>query len=187
MKTTSSRKKKNYFIAGIILIIGAFMLLNFHTSTYKMAKATYRYFLYASARENYEKYCAGCHGDQLDKFVDRKWVYGNSWNEVFYSIKNGYINDGMPSYDTTFTDKEINELVDFILNGIEEFESRKLEEGHLLEGIIKSKDLAFHLEEVVSNQKIPWGLAFLQNKDMLNTERSGKLYRLAKNKQLHEI
>jgi mono/diheme cytochrome c family protein len=82
----------------------------------------------ASPEENYQKYCAGCHGERLESFVNRKWLYGNSWREVRSSIKKGIVEDGMPAYDTTFTDKELDELTSYILRGLENFTSDDFEE-----------------------------------------------------------
>ena len=140
-----------------------------------------------NAEANYKTYCANCHGENLKSFIDREWIYGNSWNEVFQGIKYGYPDDGMSAYDTTFTDKEIAELTDFILGGIENLTSESFKEKPDFSGVIESEDLDFRLETVVEGLGIPWGLAFLPNGDMLVTERSGKFHRYRGGEKLHEI
>ncbi len=130
-----------------------------------------------SPAANYANYCAGCHGTYLEDFADRDWQYGDSRDEVFAAIKYGNDDDGMPAYDTTFTDKEIYELTDYILNNATRIATSQSHETPALSDVIRSRDLAFRLDTVVSGLDIPWGLEFLPNGDMLITERSGILYR----------
>ena len=92
----------------------------------------------ASAENNYANYCAGCHGERLESFVNRKWIYGNSWNEVQYAIKYGYPNDGMPPYDTAFTEKELSALTDYVLNALEQVTIADFEEKPDYSGVVKS-------------------------------------------------
>src|SRR5687768_9186444 len=51
---------------------------------------------FASPEANYKNYCAGCHGEKMDAFVDRKWKHGNTEQDLFKAIKVGYPDDGMP-------------------------------------------------------------------------------------------
>lgn len=141
----------------------------------------------ADAAANYQQYCAGCHGEQLESFVNRTWLYGNSWNEVYKAIKEGYPNDGMPAYDTTFTEKELSALTDYILIGIEKVVSHQLNEKEDFDGVIPSEALSFRVEKVVDNLSIPWGLDFLPSGEMLITERSGTLYLRKKDGSLLEV
>lgn len=161
--------KKIYFflITGVVTLLGAASLGFINGPNVKN-----------SAEANYQEYCAGCHGEQLQSFVNRQWMYGNSWNEVYKAIKVGYPNDGMPSYDTTFTDTEIGELVDYILGGIEQVTIQSFDEKPNLSGVIASEDLNFRLDTLATDLEIPWGLAFLPNGDILVTERTGGFNRL---------
>lgn len=131
----------------------------------------------ASPKVNYTNYCASCHGNYLEDFVDRDWQYGESRDEVFAAIKYGNADDGMPAYDTTFTDKEIYELTDYILNDAARIAANQPTERSALSDLIRTKDLTFRLDTVVSGLDTPWGLEFLPNGDMLITEISGILYR----------
>jgi len=147
----------------------------------------YASFSATDAEANYREYCASCHGEQLKSFIDREWVYGRSWNEVFQAIKFGYPDDGMPAYDTAFTDKELGELTDYILTGIENVTAEDFEEKPDFSGVIRSEALDFRLDTVVGGLGIPWGLAFLPGGDILITERSGSLHRYSEKTGLRAI
>ncbi len=141
----------------------------------------------ADAEANYREYCASCHGEQLQTFIDRQWIYGNSWNEVFKAIKDGYPDDGMPAYDTAFTDKEIRELTDYILTGIETMTAEDFAEKPDFSGVIRSDALDFRLDTVTGGLGVPWGLAFLPGGDILITERSGAFHRFSEREGLRPI
>ena len=36
-------------------------------------------------KENFEKYCTSCHGNEVNAFVDRKWKYGNKKTCLLYT------------------------------------------------------------------------------------------------------
>ena len=141
----------------------------------------------ADAAANYKTYCAGCHGEKLESFVNRKWVYGNSWNEVYKAIKDGYPDDGMVAYDTTFTKKELAALTDYILIGIERVVADQLDERTNYDGVVTSEELDFRVETVVDDLSIPWGIDFLPSGEMLITERGGDFFLRKNNGNLQEI
>ncbi len=140
-----------------------------------------------SPEENYKKYCASCHGNRLESFVNRNWLYGNSWREVRTSIKSGIPQDGMPAYDTTFTEKELDELTSYILRGLENFTREDFQEEKDWSGIIESEEQRFRLEEVITGLQSPWGITFLPEGDMLVTDKFGQLYRHNSREGLQEI
>jgi aldose sugar dehydrogenase len=137
-------------------------------------------------QKNYADYCSGCHGEKMNAFVDRKWKYGNSDPALFKTIKYGHPDAGMPSFQAAFTDKEINELVNYIKKGIENVKRYDFEEP-VKSNVFKTKSLTIRLDTVAKGIQVPWGMAFLPNGDMLITERGGKMYRVTKDKALHNI
>ncbi len=133
---------------------------------------------FETAVVNYKNYCASCHGEKMDAFVDRKWKYGSKKEDLFKAIKVGYPDDGMPGFDSAFNDNEINELADYILKGIENVKKYDFaNEKTSLPDVFKSDELNYKAEKVAEGIEVPWGLAFLPDGDMLIADRNGKFYR----------
>ena len=140
----------------------------------------------ASPEENYKNYCSGCHGEKMDAFVDRKWKHGNSEQDLFKAIKVGYHDEGMPGFDSAFTDDEIKDLVDYIVTGIKNVQRYDFKEP-VRSNIFKTESLTIRLDTVMSGITIPWGMAFLPNGEMLVTERGGKIFRVTKSRALEPV
>lgn len=138
-------------------------------------------------KENYENFCGSCHGVQMEAFVDRQWKYGKEREDLFRSIKVGYPDDGMPSYDTTFTDQEVYALVDYIQKGIEERAAYDFAEESVAGQTYTHQGRTYRLEVITEGVDIPWGQVFLPNGDMLITNRDGGLYRLTAQRDLIEV
>ncbi|MFC6997882.1 PQQ-dependent sugar dehydrogenase [Rufibacter roseus] len=141
----------------------------------------------AIAKNNYINYCGGCHGRELQTFINRNWQHGSSRENLFEGIKHGYPNQGMPAFASTLSDKEIIQLVTYIRQGIKNQENNGAGQEQNSGKVYQSDELSFRLDTVVTGLNIVWGMAFLPNGDMLLTEKSGKLYRFTQNKQLQQI
>lgn len=177
-----------HFIPIIILVL--LIPLAFASNTNKIYSDTS--FMdkdFEHANNNYIEYCAGCHGNDLEEFVGRDWIYGKEPEAVFKTIKFGQGDIGMPDFKATFTDEEIKDLVDYILLMGKDVSGTETNEEHqvLKNEIIKSERIDLYVDTVVTGLDIPWGLEFLPNGDILISERSGILYRLTKNKVLVKI
>ena len=140
----------------------------------------------STPQKNYEDYCAGCHGEKMDAFVDRKWKYGSSDEALFKAIKFGYPDGGMPSFAAAFSDAETRDLVSYIKRGIQNLKRFLFNESPK-SSVFRSKSLTVKLDTVAKGIAVPWSIAFLPNRDLLITDRSGKMFRVTKDKVLHPI
>lgn len=136
---------------------------------------------------NYKSYCAGCHGEKMDAFVDRKWKHGKTKEDLFKAIKNGYPDGGMPAYAATFKDEEIYALSDYILNGIKNRERYDFEKTVVKENLFISEQQNIVLDTVARGAKSFWGMAFLPNGEMLVTTKVGILYKIGADKSMTPI
>lgn len=127
-------------------------------------------------REQYLNYCAGCHGEKLEKFNKSEWMFGESDEAAFNSIKFGREEMGMPAFEATFTDKEIAALAQYIRTAVPREELS--EEGALTpERVVESRRQKFVIDTVLTGLEVPWGMEFLPGGDLLIAERAGILYR----------
>jgi len=127
---------------------------------------------------NYLTYCAGCHGEKLEKFAAKQWMDEPGNASVIKSIKLGAEAQGMPAFRETFTDDEIEALAAYVKKGIPDDKSSlipALRPG----GVVESEVQKFVVDTVVTGLKVPWGLVFLPNGDLLISERAGTLHRFS--------
>jgi len=129
----------------------------------------------------YQNYCAGCHGDRLERFTHKPWMDEEGTETAFNSIKNGIEDIGMPSFKNTFSDREIGLLAAYVKKGVPEDKS-SLKAAVTADKVIRSEVQNFVVDTVVTGLKVPWGLAFLPNGDLLISERSGTIHLFSKGK-----
>ncbi len=134
-----------------------------------------------TAPSNYQNFCAGCHGHNLEKFAAKSWMEEDDNASVIHSIKFGIDDIGMPSFQKTFSDKEIAELAAYVKKGIPADKSQ-LKPAETAGSVINSESQKFIVDTVVSRLEVPWGLAFLPNGDLLISERKGTLHRYSNGK-----
>ncbi|MCW0481914.1 PQQ-dependent sugar dehydrogenase [Gaoshiqia sediminis] len=137
------------------------------------------------AAKNYQNYCAGCHGDKLEKFEKKDWMYGDDLHNIIQSITYGQEEMGMPAFEVTFSAEEIIALASYVKTGLPE-DKESLQPALSANNRVESEVQNFIVDTVVSGLEVPWGLEFLPNGDLLIAERSAKLYRFINN-QLQEI
>ncbi len=138
------------------------------------------------ALKNYTQYCASCHGEKVEAFVDRKWKHGNSKAELVSSISNGYVAAGMPKWSDQLSAKEIDALADLIRKSLQTVEQYNFKDVAKTD-TYASEGITIKTEIVAEGLDSPWGMAILPNGEVLINDRSGKMYRVDKNKQKNEI
>ncbi|MEM8526443.1 MAG: PQQ-dependent sugar dehydrogenase [Bacteroidota bacterium] len=129
------------------------------------------------AAKNYQKWCADCHGKQLEHFVNRKWQYGDTQSEVAKIIKVGNEDAGMPAYEETFSKEEIQELAAYILNASQE-DRYDFKGNQVQSDTFRAINQIVELDTVVANVGNPWGMVFLPSGEFLLTIQSGEMYRV---------
>ncbi|WP_442794635.1 PQQ-dependent sugar dehydrogenase [Pelobium manganitolerans] len=158
-------KGKTFLVMGVA---GAVALLSFNWQKNTGSKSP-------DPEKNYQEYCAGCHGAQMNAFADRKWKYGNSAEDLFKSIKFGNKDDGMPAFAQTFSDAEIKALADYILKGIANVDRYNFNQKPKSD-LFETENGKIKLEKVFGDAKNIWGMAFLPGGEILATDKSGVLY-----------
>ncbi|MBS1513356.1 MAG: c-type cytochrome [Bacteroidetes bacterium] len=63
--------------------------------------------------------CASCHGDNGQgnsgpNLTDDYWIHKGSLNDIYKSVKGGYLDKGMPNWDAVYTPKEISFLASYV-------------------------------------------------------------------------
>jgi len=132
----------------------------------------------SDVRELYMNYCAGCHGEQLERFNRSDWMFGDNDEAAIESIKQGREDMGMPAFDETFTDEQIKAMAKYIRSEVPKDDTKR-KPAFSADRIVKSDKQNFIIDTIVTGLDVPWGMEFLPNGAMLISERSGVLYRFS--------
>lgn len=178
---------KTFFVStAIILSVGVLSRLAAPDHT---EAATHHPAIADSARaaRNYANFCAGCHGEKMDAFVDRQWKHGQTPADLVKAVRDGYPDEGMPAFAASFTNEEMEELALYMRQGIEHFNQYAAAANAPSNNLFTSAGVTVKLDTVVRGMKSVWGMAFLPDGRMLITEKYGRLYAVANNRKLTEI
>ena len=163
---------------AILLLLGVSFTWNkCSMSSFNKTKASVFEENMGEAEKYYGNYCASCHGKQVKEFVDReKWVYGSTRIEMFDVVKNGAEEDGMPAYGEVISDKQVYELVDYILAAIEDKKSEEFNSGVNEDVVFVSEGMQLKLELVADNAPSPWAITQSNDGRLFYTDKSGQLF-----------
>lgn len=135
---------------------------------------------------NFTEYCSSCHGQKMEMFVDRRWKYGKTKEDISRSIAEGIEEGGMPAYAETFTKQELEDLAEYILEGIKDRESYD-SESETTPSSYKTDKLDLVVEKLVDNQEIPWGIKVDREGKIYFTEKKGTLKVRQTNGEIIEV
>jgi glucose/arabinose dehydrogenase len=129
-----------------------------------------------SAEQNYQDYCATCHGADYQgglskSLADGKWEFGNDDAEITKNIKYGIIEAGMPAFGEVLSDSEIDDLVSLLRTQEKDYTDPE----YLVEDEVETFDYDVNVELVTEEVEEPWGIAFISSSKILVTEKPGAL------------
>jgi glucose/arabinose dehydrogenase len=132
----------------------------------------------------YNEYCSNCHGPNFEggnaqSLVDGVWQFGAGRSYMFRNIKFGIQHLGMPSYEASLSDSQINSLVAFLL---EEEKKAGISKPPTPE-MIETQDYKIKVEVFADSLEIPWSIDFIDESTALITERPGRL-RMVRNGEM---
>lgn len=124
----------------------------------------------------YAQSCAACHGVKLEggktqSLIDSIWQFGQKRSYVFRNIKYGIADFAMPAYEVALTDKQIDQVIDYILAMEKEIGTPKPP----LPQALHTLDYQVKVEVVADGLDVPWAIDFLDKRRALVTEREGRL------------
>ncbi len=136
-----------------------------------------------TGRDLYMQYCSSCHGQRLQggnaqSLVDGVWQYGSGRGWITSTVKFGITHLGMPAYEKTLTESQINEIVDFLLAS----ERKAAPPARLIPKKLQTLDYDLKVEIVAEGLEVPWSIDFLDNDHALVTERPGRLRQIVNGK-----
>ena len=126
------------------------------------------------AKKIYAEYCAGCHGEKMEAFVDRKWKYGNTREAIIASISKGSADFGMPAYKDAIKAKHIDKMAALMVEYIKNVDQYKLTKP--ANNTFKSEGMTITLDTIAKDMMSPWGFTQLPGGNYLITDKVGVLY-----------
>jgi len=141
----------------------------------------------ADGNELYVKYCATCHGTDLrggmsKSLLDGVWQFGDGRGYVTRNIRDGIPSLGMPSFEKTLTQDEIESIVDYLYEAEAAAGAKKPDPPAMIETL----DYEIETKIWADNMHIPWAIVFLNKDTALVTERPGSLRMVVGGKLLED-
>lgn len=134
------------------------------------------------------RFCVTCHNQNLvgspaPNLIDALSLHGGDDQSILRSIRQGYPQAGMQPFEGVLTDEEMQGMVRHIRELQKEYAAGRIKHPKPPATVlVKSEHYNLRVETFVDDLETPWGIAFLPNKDMIVTEREGRLRVIAKGK-----
>ena len=139
-----------------------------------------------TANKDYQKYCAGCHGNDLEKFKANDWDQPSATARMINAIKYGIASEGMPAYDSTFSKQQIEQLVNYLKKRkLTDEDKTVVDNRKFINFSTESYDVKAVL--LADNLEIPWSTQMLPTGEILFTEKKGLLKKLNKDGTIETI
>lgn len=156
-------------MAERISLLLSTLLLGFFGNT-SMAQDT------AVGKTLYAESCAPCHGVTLEggktqSLIDSVWQFGAGRNYLRRNTKYGIADFAMPAFEGALTDKQIDQIIDFIYATEKTSGTPKPPPPKALHTL----DYEVKVEIVADGLNVPWAIDFLDKRRALVTERAGQL------------
>lgn len=129
----------------------------------------------------YAEFCANCHGAAFEggagpSLVTGKWKHGGDDASLTRSIRDGYLQAGMPSWSAVFSDAEVRALVVYLHEQGVAYQNGRTSFPKPIDNLAAQSELcAYRLETVAAGLHEPWAIAFLPDGRTLVTEKKGTL------------
>ncbi len=168
-------KKIKYTLVGFVVLL--LLAFTAYKCTTKKMMANAHKKVVGNSEENYQEFCASCHGDKVKKFITRdKWVYGEDRESMFKVIKFGADKDGMPAYQEALSNQEIYDIVDYILAAVENKKSEEFSSGENNDVVFHSEGMKLKLELITEEAESPWGITQSSDGILFFTDKQGILF-----------
>ena len=127
-------------------------------------------------RAIYVESCSSCHGVNLQggnaqSLADGIWQYGEGNWAIGQNVRYGIQHLGMPGYKDSLTDRQINQVVDYLLKSERVAGAVKPP----IPDSIQTMDCNIRIEKYAEGLDVPWSIDFIDEKTALVTERPGRL------------
>jgi aldose sugar dehydrogenase len=128
----------------------------------------------SSGEQLYQKNCAACHGAKLEggqarSLVDAVWQFGSGRSAILRNIKHGISDFAMPAFEAALSDKQMNQIIDFLLAAEKKSGITKPPPPER----ISTLDYEIRVQKWVTNLDSPWAIDFVDNRRALVTEKTG--------------
>ncbi len=177
-------KRIHLLLVGGLALISTLTLCSLNTQNpnepYVLSEADY-----IQTANTYQQFCSGCHGQNVEAFINREWKFGSEMENIVHSITYGQPDLGMIPYGQVLKEDQIRNLAVFIQSEVKKADGNFTPEPGPT--IMKTEEVDFRVDTVVDGLDVPWGLTFLPNGDLLITERKGELYRFSKGEMFGPI
>ena len=129
----------------------------------------------------YVQHCSGCHGKELEgnahasALIGNTLTYGDEVETLIKGISEGYVEQGMPAYQSSLSEGEIKGIAIYIAESRKNFSMADFQihkEVEIPEQVINSEKMSFRLETIIKNlDPWPYSIAPLPEGGFLLTEK----------------